>query len=301
MVRHADPRAFLDRAEPWLLQREAENNLPLGVAASLVGTRPAESSDRASSSGPAAASTHSVAVHPPPFYFATIELGNDIVGCAFRTPPYKLGLTDMPLEAIPPLAGDVADIYEEIPAVLGPVTVARAFGDAWNRLRGVRVTPGTRQRIHILERVMAPARMAAGKARLAAPADVELVTEWLDSFERETGLGHPGDPLARARRLCGGDGGNRLLALWEDGAPVSMAGFPAHTRHGVRIGYVYTPDEHRRRGYATALVARLSSHALDLGFGHCVLYTDLANPTSNKIYREIGYRPLQDVMDVEFE
>jgi len=282
VVRHADPRAFLDRAESWLLQREAENNLPLGVAASLVGTRPAGSS-------------------PPPLYFATIESGTDVVGCAFRTPPYKLGLTRMPLDAVPLLARDVAAVYEEIPAVLAPNPVARAFGDAWSELRGVGATPGARQRIHILERVVSPARMAPGTMRPAGPADVPLVARWLESFVRESGLSDPGDPHARARRLCGSERGSRLLALWVNEEPVSMAGFPARTRHGVRIGYVYTPDEHRRRGYATALVAQLSGHALDLGFGHCVLYTDLANPTSNKIYREVGYRPLQDVMDVDFE
>ncbi|MCY3613074.1 MAG: GNAT family N-acetyltransferase [Gemmatimonadetes bacterium] len=302
VVRHADPRAFLDRAEPWLLQREAESNLPLGVAASLVGARSARSSDPAPApSPPASASSGPAAVSPPPLYFATIESGNDVVGCAFRTPPYKLGLTRMPLDAVPPLARDVAAVYDAIPAVLAPNPVARAFGDAWSQLRGVSATPGARQRIHILERVIHPSRMARGTMRPAGRADIPLVARWLESFVRESGLSDPGDPLARARRLCGGEGGSRLLALWEDGGPVSMAGFPARTRHGVRIGYVFTPDEHRRRGYATALVAHLSSHALDLGFSHCVLYTDLANPTSNKIYREVGYRPLQDVMDVDFE
>jgi len=310
VVRHADPRAFLDRAEPWLLQREAENNLPLGVAASLVVARPAAASSgpavassgpASASSGPAVASSDPADASPPPLYFATIESGSDIVGCAFRTPPYKVGLTRMPLDAVPLLARDVADVYDEIPAVLAPNTVARAFGDAWSELRGVDATPGARQRIHILERVIAPARSTAGTARLAGPSDIELVARWLESFVRDSGLSDPGDPLEQAHRLCGGERGNRLLALWVNEEPVSMAGFPARTRHGVRIGYVYTPDEHRRRGYATALVAQLSGHALDLGFSHCVLYTDLANPTSNKIYRAVGYRPLQDVMDVDFE
>ena len=79
-----------------------------------------------------------------------------------------------------------------------------------------------------------------------------------------------------------------------------MAAFSARTRNTVRVGYVYTPAEHRRRGYASALVARVSRHILDSGFRQCVLYTDLANPTSNRIYRAIGYRPIQDVMDVNF-
>ncbi|MDE2676725.1 MAG: GNAT family N-acetyltransferase [Gemmatimonadota bacterium] len=281
IVRHPGPRAFLERAESWLIRREAENNLVLGVAASLVGAR----------RPPAPAS---------PAYFATIERDGEVAGCAFRTPPYKLGLTRLPLEAVPLLARHVAEVYDELPAVLGPDSVARAFGDAWGRLKGVGVTPGARQRIHTLERVVPPSRMAPGTMRRAGPADIPLVTRWLGSFVRESGLWDPGDTTERARRLCGVEGGNRLLALWVDGEPVSMAGFPAHTRHGVRIGYVYTPEAGRRRGYATTLVAALSSHALDLGFSHCVLYTDLANPVSNRIYRSVGYRPLQDVMDVEF-
>ncbi|MYE16426.1 MAG: GNAT family N-acetyltransferase [Gemmatimonadetes bacterium] len=236
----------------------------------------------------------------PDLYFATIERGGDMVGCAFRTPPWKLGLTRMPLEAVPLLAQSVAEAYAELPAVLGPNEVARAFGDAWSRLKAVEAAPGARQRIHILERVEPPSPMASGKMRRTEPGDIPLVARWLAAFVRESGLTDAGDPLERAHRLCGGEGGGQLLALWVDGGPVSMAGFPARTRHGVRIGYVYTPEEHRRRGYATALVAGLSTQALDLGFRHCVLYTDLANPTSNRIYRRVGYRPLQDVMDVEF-
>lgn len=236
----------------------------------------------------------------PDLYFATIERGGDMVGCAFRTPPWKLGLTRMPLEAVPLLARNVSEVYAELPAVLGPNAVARAFGDAWSRLKEVEAAPGARQRIHVLERVQPPSPMASGTMRRAEPADIALVARWLAAFVQESGLTDPGDPLERARRLCGGEGGNQLLALWMDGGPVSMAGFPARTRHGVRIGYVYTPEAHRRRGYATALVAGLSTQALDLGFRHCILYTDLANPTSNRIYRRVGYRPLQDVMDVEF-
>ena len=30
------------------------------------------------------------------------------------------------------------------------------------------------------------------------------------------------------------------------------------------------------------------------------LFTDLANPTSNKIYHQAGYRPLADFVDLEF-
>lgn len=279
VVRHDGPRAFLERAEAWLLKREAENNLPLGIVGSL-----ARGADRYGS----------------PLYFATVEQDDDVRGCAFRTPPYKLGLTRMPVGAIPLLAGDVAEMYDSIPAALGPNRVVRAFGEAWAALRGVKTADGARQRIHVLQDVIEPPAMPPGAMRPATSADIPLVTGWLEAFSRETRLPEPGDPRTRARHLTGGDGGDSLLALWEDGAPVSMAGFPARSRHGVRIGYVYTPPRHRRSGYATALVSHVSRQVLESGFSHCVLYTDLANPTSNSIYRRLGYRPLLDVMDVDF-
>ncbi len=73
------------------------------------------------------------------------------------------------------------------------------------------------------------------------------------------------------------------------------------TPNGVRLNIVYTPPEHQRRGYATACVAALSQHLLDSGRSFCFLFTDLANPTSNSIYQKIGYRPVCDFVDIEFD
>ena len=275
VIRHDGARTFLQRAEPWLLEREAENNLVLGLADSLSRT---------------------TQDYESPLYFATVERGGEVVGCAFRTPPYKLGLTRMPVEAAPLVASDVGEVYDSLPAVLGPVDVARRVGEAWAALKGLRAVDGMRQRVHSLERVRLPVREAAGGMRLANEGDLALVTSWVRSFVRTTGLYDMREPGPRARRLVA----SGFLALWVDRVPVSMAAFPARTRNTVRVGYVYTPDEHRRRGYAGALVAQVSRHILDSGFRRCVLYTDLANPTSNRIYHAIGYRPVQDVMDVNF-
>ena len=277
IVRYDGARAFLRRAEPWLLEREAENNLLLGLADSVSqGTHAYES----------------------PLYFATVERGGEVQGCAFRTPPYKLGLTRMPVEAAPLVAADVAEVYDSLPAVLGPPDAARRMGRAWAAIKGVRAVDGERQRVHSLERVRFPVPEAAGGMRLANESDLDLAASWIRSFVGDTGAYHMRDPEARAEHLVA----SKCLALWVDREPVSMAAFPASTRarNTARVGLVYTPDEHRRRGYASALVAHVSRHLLDSGFRWCVLYTDLANPTANKIYRAIGYRPVQDVMDVNF-
>jgi predicted GNAT family acetyltransferase len=66
------------------------------------------------------------------------------------------------------------------------------------------------------------------------------------------------------------------------------------------IGLVYTPPYFRGKGYATSCVAAVSQLALDRGFEKCVLYTDLANPTSNSIYMKIGYRPICDSIEIKF-
>jgi hypothetical protein len=93
----------------------------------------------------------------------------------------------------------------------------------------------------------------------------------------------------------------RGLGFWEDGGQgVSFAAYGNPTPHGIRIAPVYTPPEVRGRGYASACVAALSQCLLDSGRQQCYLYTDLANPTSNKIYQAIGYRPVGDAIEMQF-
>jgi predicted GNAT family acetyltransferase len=81
---------------------------------------------------------------------------------------------------------------------------------------------------------------------------------------------------------------------------VSLAGFSGPTTTGIRIGPVYTPREHRGRGYATALVAELSTAMLARGYRACFLYTDLSNPISNAIYERIGYQRVADAVEIRF-
>jgi len=69
---------------------------------------------------------------------------------------------------------------------------------------------------------------------------------------------------------------------------------------GICISGVYTPPQFRRRGYARALVSEVSKEMLIRGYALTNLFTDLSNPTSNKIYQEIGYYPVCDYHQYEF-
>ncbi len=91
------------------------------------------------------------------------------------------------------------------------------------------------------------------------------------------------------------------LRIWEDEQPVSFGGFGGRTPNGIRIGPIYTPPGHRRRGYASALTAEMTTELLAGGRRFCFLFTDLANPTSNSIYQRIGYRPVADLDQWSFE
>ena len=275
-VRHADVQAFEARALPWLMQSEPEHNLILGIIEQL----------RQQPTGLTAAP-----------YLATIEQHDNVVGCAFRTPPYQLGLTRMPHGAVPELVNDLAEVFDSIQAVLGPAAQARAFAEAWALLRNVDCKPGRQQRIYELRQVQWPEPVAAGKLRLANRTDHDLVTRWLVEFTSEAGIGPPNVPSFVENHIT-----NKTLFLWEDeGEPRTSALYAGKTPHGVRIGFVYTPPGARRRGYASACVAAVSQRALDSGNAFCCLYTDLSNPTSNDIYRRIGYTPVCDVADYEIQ
>jgi predicted GNAT family acetyltransferase len=110
-------------------------------------------------------------------------------------------------------------------------------------------------------------------------------------------------------RIVEGGLKRQSMYLWEDDAPVSWASGSQSLPTAARIGPVYTPPEYRRKGYATACVAALSQKLLDQGCGakqfplrgkRCFLFTDLANPTSNHIYKQIGYHPVCDWHDYSF-
>jgi GNAT superfamily N-acetyltransferase len=274
IVRHAGARNFLNRAEGWLLSSEAQNNLIFAIANQLL---------------------HDDHSYEDPIYLATIEDGNRVAGCAWRTPPFKLGLTQLPIESLPALASDIATVYDSLSAVIGPEPEAIDFANCWSRQVGVRWAAGMRQRIYCLERVNLLARPASGSLRKAEVSDLSLLSEWGAGFNLDAGVSSHEPRVYAERSIRRGS-----LYIWEDQEPRSMAAASGSTPNGTRVGYVYTPPEFRNHGYATSVVSSLSQLLLEAGHRFCFLYTDLANPVSNKIYEKIGYGAVGDAIDVSF-
>ena len=267
-VRHADAAGFLKRAGDWLLRAEAENNLIIGIANQLIATPNTDA------------------------FLATLEHDGEVVGCAFRTPPYKLGVTRMPTGAAHALAEAALTIFDDTPSVLGPEAVATVVADALASARGKTVHLGLHQRIYELRIVVPPTPTPSGKLRLAQPGDYDVLVQWLERFAAETDHG-AGD----VRSYTATHIRNKTVFIWDDDGPRTTALWAGLTPNGVRIGFVYTPPAWRGRGYASACTAGASQRALDSGYTFCCLYTDLGNPVSNSIYQKIGYRPIADVVD----
>ncbi len=276
LVRYANAAEFRARTEPLLLGREAEHNLILGILAGIASGREW--------------------VDPPP-YLALALAGSDPVLAAIMTPPHNLLLSHTEsLEALPLLVEDLLRSGYGVPGVTGSPVVSEAFAGLWQEKTGHKARLAMGQRIYELEKVRWPVDVP-GHLRRATEADRPLLREWFTGFFHDADPG--GDPEKSVDRFLTTQ--SRGLYLWEDGEPVSMAGHIAATPHGDRVGAVYTPPEWRRRGYASACVAALSRMLLDQGRRFCFLYTDLANPTSNHIYQEIGYRAIADSVMLCFE
>jgi RimJ/RimL family protein N-acetyltransferase len=222
---------------------------------------------------------------------------DDVAFAALRTPPWSMLATELePCEA----AAFIERWLEadpRLPGVNALPWTARAIAAAWAESTGGITEVRMRQAMHVLGEVRDPLRPTPGGLRRAADDERALLAGWMRAFAEEAGvLG--GD---RALEIVGAQLSAGRLFVWDDDAPVSMLGIAPRVSGVTRIGPVYTPPEYRCRGYATSMVAAASRHALGDGADRCMLYTDLANPTSNKIYAEIGYRRIADWEEHAFE
>lgn len=275
-----DPSAFLAAAGPLLLEDEARHNLVLGIAGTLRD-------------------------HPSIYAEHRLWLVEDddrVVGAALQTPPLNLVVAGSASEGI--FSALAEKLYEEdveLPGVTGAVPEVDAFTSAWEKRTGLQRRRRMGQRIYKLTTLRRPGGVA-GSLRAANDDDRPLLISWIEAFSKES-LGEVPSPVGNVERTVDARlrAGTGAFLLWEDPEPVSLAAWGGRTPNGVRIGPVYTPPEHRRRGYGSAVTAAVSAERLATGSRFCFLYTDLANPTSNRIYMNIGYEPVCDSVDYAFE
>ncbi|MFJ9757704.1 GNAT family N-acetyltransferase [Streptomyces sp. NPDC101149] len=232
-------------------------------------------------------------------YFGRLVSGDGTVRATVMcTPPFQLQLTALPREAADTLAIRLVKDDRAVPSVFGPAEAAAEFAAVWERRTHTIARLAMSQRLYRLGTLTPPEPAPPGRARAAGTDDRKLIAQWYDEFCTDVGAETRPDPESwtESRLAQGG------VMLWEtpDGTPVSMASASPEVAGQVRVTTVYTPAPLRGRGYAGGATAEASRAALDSGAKEVLLFTDLANPTSNGLYQRLGYRPVADFETYDF-
>lgn len=276
----SDVHDFLARAGGFLRSRPALHTIALTVAEGL-------------------ASRGSRAYGTEEPVFGMLERDGEVRAAYFRTPPNRLSPTPLTPDEADALAAHLAALGHPLPGVGAERDTAASFAAAWQRRTGAAPVLHERQRLYRLGALTPPEPRPEGRGRVAGEQDREQLMRWHGEFARDIGGGGHTDPGDWAdNRIAHG-----RLTLWEtpDGTPVSMAGVTAMVAGQIRVAPVYTPKDLRGRGYAGAATVGASRAALATGAAEVLLFTDLANPTSNSLYQRIGYRPVADFAVYEFQ
>lgn len=249
------------------MDREAENNLPLGILQRMKDSKPA----------------------PEEAFLLKVEEEGGPVYMTMRTPPHLWILPSVPGVTSKHLEKLARYLFEngwEVPGVLGEGGAVKTFVKEWVKITGAAPIIHMRQAIYRLNELKIQPS-STGELITADHSHLELLQRWLKWFGQETN-----EPLIEqaAQETAEEMIRSQRAYLWiVEGEVVSMAARARVTPHGATVNAVYTPDEFKRRGYATQTVAALTQKLLNQGYQFCALYTDLDNPTSNSIYKKIGY------------
>ncbi len=241
-----------------------------------------------------------------PRWWCVVHEGTQVVGVAMRAAPfapYPLFVLPMPEAGARALARALHARGEAVGGVNGALPAAQVLAAEVAAVTGGEARVDEHTRLFELGELV-DARAVAGQLRPATLDDLDLAVAWFSAFEgdaaEQAGRAMPESEGLRFEQV---DVASRIedgrVWLWEDetGAAVHLTGFNPPSFGVVRIGPVYTPGEQRGRGFASAAVAALSRQLLDAGVRVC-LFTDQANPTSNKIYQDLGFRPVVDMANL---
>lgn len=234
---------------------------------------------------------HAAPPHGDGPLFGWWEDGDGAVTAAFVwTPPFLLALSSLPDGAGQELARLVAADPRTAANLMSDERSGRAFAAAWSEHTGLGTRTRLASRLFRLDALTPPRPEPRGRSRLATEADRPLLTDWYAAFTQEAG-DMPADPAAFVDERLAYSG----WTLWEvDGRPVSMAGITRGVSGMARITPVYTPPAERGQGYGAAVTAAISAAAQSSGTPDVLLFTDVTNPVSNRLYARIGFRPVDD-------
>lgn len=260
------PEEFWQEVSPALLREEAKNGLALGLANNF----------RANSENC--------------LFQAAVFDGKRCLGAVIGS-KYSTNLN-----FVPALAKDEAAqlLYEtflksglKVNSLVADTKVAKEFKPLFEK-SGKTFKVHMKQGIYRCRKVIAPPVPRGLHFRKAELGDAKKLGKWIEDFQLEAVPHDPpivGVEVARTKIKAG------LVYLVEKkGKLLSMAAKARDIGTSCSVNLVYTPKAERGHGYGSVVTAKLTQQLLKEGKRETSLYTDMSNPTSNKIYQRIGYK-----------
>lgn len=269
LVEYTDPRAFDQRVGRWMVLREAENHFIIGMIPDIINTW-----------GNTQRRPRLFAVEDNGMICAAaVWLGNGTLLTTWATP-----------EMLEVMVNGLVATGRPIVSVFGPGHVSSQCARAIAARTGQGFEIGRSERIFQLAR-LTYSPPESGRLEVATIADQGFLLDWMEGFIREAEY-ESSNPADIVKALVE----SRRLYLWKDPEPKAMAAWVCPTPHGGCINFVYTPEEQRRKGYGTAVVAGLARHLFANGTRFCFILTDPGDHRTNYIYQKIGARTLCELL-----
>jgi predicted GNAT family acetyltransferase len=216
------------------------------------------------------------------YFWWAVTSDNQVQGVAIRTVPYGYVFSPMPEIATKALYSAISKNDEGMKEFAGPKTVI----DFIEEVTSATIVEEESELIYQNDSLIPVPPI--GQVRTGISEDFELILNWMQEFMAETGLRSFNLESMVQNAIDSG----RYSILEINGIPVCLGGNSDVQRfEGIsvaRVGPIYTPIDLRKKGYASSLTSHITAEIHALG-AVAMLYTQADNPTSNKIYQEIGY------------
>ncbi|MFJ8453966.1 GNAT family N-acetyltransferase [Bacillus paramycoides] len=256
---------FKEDVIPFLEKNEQENNLILGV----------------------------LQIVQEPIFMAAAKQGEEVAIVFLQTVEKQMivATSEISEEDIVELAKELTKVYPNIPGLIGNKKIVQKLAEEITILEQKKTTVVMEQGVYELKRVKKKWN-GNGIFREINSDELPLIEKWVYQFCEDVKLPTTKEEAKQTAHTLITT--NRLFGLEVEGKLISIAAKTRPTTNNITVNFVYTPKEERKKGYASNCVAALSQRMLDEGYKTTTLYTDLANPTSNKIYQEIGYEQIME-------
>lgn len=278
LIIYSDSSVFSEQVAPLLNRNEDSNSLFLGILGQIQANQYDD------------------------YFLALAENNDEIVAACLMTPPHALQL--VVFHQLPEIEKEIAvhlrNLGVKVSGIVGEQETSRLFAKAWTNDTKEQVRVLMDQGLYRVDAVNKGLQKSVGTWRIASNKDAKLLIEWYKLFGEETGIDRRSTQEQATQRIEEFLD-RKEVYVWEvDGSVVSCMKKGRPSKNGITVSFVFTPKAYRANGYARTLVAEVTEELL-LEYDFVMLYTDLANPTSNKIYREIGYEQIANPVHLIFE